>query len=60
MTKSALNQPPLFDRQIIAHILALPGWIVMAGLVADRGIIYGLGIISFIGFGVPATINLWS
>jgi 4-hydroxybenzoate polyprenyltransferase len=42
-----------FDRQIIGLFqLAALGCFVMAGLVADRGIIYGLGIISFIGFAV--------
>ena len=42
-----------FDRQIIGIFqLAALGCFVMAGLVADRGVIYGLGIISFIGFGV--------
>lgn len=42
-----------FDRQIIGIFqLAALGGFVMAGLVADRGVIYGLGIISFIGFGV--------
>ncbi|WP_137225214.1 4-hydroxybenzoate octaprenyltransferase [Shewanella sp. MEBiC00475] len=40
-----------FDRQIIGLFqLAALGCFVMAGLVADRGVIYGLGIISFIGF----------
>ncbi|MGI2224248.1 4-hydroxybenzoate octaprenyltransferase [Shewanella frigidimarina] len=42
-----------FDRQIIGLFqLAVLGCFVMAGLVADRGVIYGLGIISFIGFAV--------
>ena len=42
-----------YDRQIIGlfQLVAL-GCFVMAGLVAERGVIYGLGIISFIAFAI--------
>ncbi|GIU17331.1 4-hydroxybenzoate octaprenyltransferase [Shewanella colwelliana] len=40
-----------FDRQIIAlfQLVAL-GCFIMAGLSAERGLLYGLGIITFVGF----------
>ncbi|MCZ4337285.1 4-hydroxybenzoate octaprenyltransferase [Shewanella colwelliana] len=42
-----------FDRQIIAlfQLVAL-GCFIMAGLSAERGLLYGLGIITFVGFSV--------
>ncbi len=42
-----------FDRHIIGLFqLAALGCFVMAGLMAERGVIYALGIVSFIGFAV--------
>ncbi|MCG9748716.1 4-hydroxybenzoate octaprenyltransferase [Shewanella sp. Isolate8] len=42
-----------FDRQIIGLFqLAALGCFVMAGLSADRGLVFALGILTFIGFGL--------
>jgi 4-hydroxybenzoate polyprenyltransferase len=42
-----------YDRQIIGIFqLAALGGFIMAGLMAERGVIYGLGIISFVAFAV--------